>query len=58
MGLRPPHAKQALAEGQQALMEDVARRSRALDDAERRFAEIEERLDFAERLLAKQVAPR
>ena len=50
--------QQALAQDQQALMDDVARRSRALDDAERRFAEIEERLDFAERLLAKQTAPR
>ena len=49
--------QQALAEDQQALMDDVARRSRALDDAEKRFAEIEERLDFAERMLAKQREP-
>ena len=49
--------QQALAEDQQALMDDVARRSRALDDAEKRFAEIEERLDFAERMLAKQSEP-
>ena len=48
---------QALAEEQQALMDDVARRSRVLDNAEKRFAEIEERLDFAERMLARQREP-
>lgn len=41
-----------LSERQQALMEDTNRRLAELDDAYRRLAEVEERLDFAERLLS------
>jgi len=32
---------------------DVARLTQALDDVQRRLGELEERMDFAERLLAK-----
>ena len=41
-----------LSDRQQALMEDTNRRLAELDDAYRRLAEVEERLDFAERLLS------
>jgi hypothetical protein len=34
--------------------EDVAARLDALEDVQRRLADVEERLDFAERMLAKQ----
>lgn len=43
-----------LAEQQQAMLKDVERRSAALDQLERRFAEVEERLDFTERLVRDQ----
>jgi hypothetical protein len=33
---------------------DVARLTQALDDAQHRLGELEERMDFAERLLAKE----
>ena len=33
---------------------DVARFTQALDDMQRRLGELEERMDFAERLLAKE----
>ncbi|PYO70199.1 MAG: hypothetical protein DMD69_00445 [Gemmatimonadetes bacterium] len=33
---------------------DVARLTQALDDVQRRLGELEERMDFAERLLAKE----
>ena len=33
---------------------DVARLTQALDDMQRRLGELEERMDFAERLLAKE----
>ena len=40
-----------LSERQQALMEDTNRRLAELDQTYQRLAEVEERLDFAERLL-------
>jgi hypothetical protein len=33
---------------------DVARLTQALDDAQRRLGELEERMDFAERMLARE----
>ena len=33
---------------------ELARQAEALEEAQRRLAELEERMDFAERLLAKQ----
>ncbi len=33
---------------------ELARQAEALEDAQRRLGELEERMDFAERLLAKQ----
>ena len=56
----------SLGRGLQALLEarthriqhppqpDVARLTEALDEVQRRVGELEERLDFAERLLARQ----
>ncbi len=41
-----------LSERQQALMEDTNRRLAELDHTYQRLAEVEERLDFAERLLS------
>ena len=46
--------QQELAERQQAMIGDVERRTAALDQLEQRFAEVEERLDFTERLLAEE----
>lgn len=42
---------------QRTLPEDVERRQGKVDDLERRLAEVEERLDFAERLLARRRDP-
>ena len=39
--------------GQNPTEPDVARFTQALDDMQRRLGELEERMDFAERLLAK-----
>ena len=39
--------------GQTPTEPDVARLTQALDDTQRRLGELEERMDFAERLLAK-----
>ncbi len=41
-----------LSEQQQALIEDTNRRLAELDQTYQRLAEVEERLDFAERLLS------
>jgi hypothetical protein len=41
-----------LSERQQALMEDTNRRLAELDHTYQRLADVEERLDFAERLLS------
>ncbi len=49
--------QRALGDKQQIMLEDVERRSAALDQLEQRFAEVEERLDFAERMLAEQKQP-
>ncbi len=40
--------------GQNPTEPDVARFTQALDDMQRRLGELEERMDFAERLLAKE----
>ncbi len=40
--------------GQTATEPDVARLTQGLDDMQRRLGEIEERMDFAERLLSKE----
>ena len=40
--------------GQTPTEPDVARFTQALDDVQRRLGELEERMDFAERLLAKE----
>jgi hypothetical protein len=40
--------------GPNATEPEVARLTQALDDAQRRLGELEERMDFAERLLAKE----
>ena len=42
------------AAGQNPTEPDVARLTQALDDAQHRLGELEERMDFAERLLAKE----
>jgi hypothetical protein len=47
MGSRDKSAGRTLTEP------DVARFTQALDDMQRRLGELEERMDFAERLLAK-----
>ena len=39
------------------LLEDMRERLLRLEDVEKRLAEVEERLDFAERLLARQREP-
>ncbi len=40
--------------GQNPTEPDVARLTQALDDVQHRLGELEERMDFAERLLAKE----
>ena len=40
--------------GQNLTEPDVARLTQALDDMQRRLGELEERMDFAERLLSKE----
>ena len=40
--------------GQTPTEPDVARLTQALDEVQRRLGELEERMDFAERLLAKE----
>ena len=40
--------------GQNPTEPDVARLTQSLDDVQRRLGELEERMDFAERLLAKE----
>jgi len=45
-------AKRGKADG--ASDAELARQAEALEDAQRRLGELEERMDFAERLLAKQ----
>ena len=40
--------------GQNSTEPDVARVTQALDDVQHRLGELEERMDFAERLLAKE----
>lgn len=47
-----------IAERQPAELEDVRRRLDELDGVERRLAEVEERLEFTERLLAQRPEPR
>lgn len=42
---------------QRTVPEDLERRLDKVDDVERRLAEVEERLDFAERLLAQKRDP-
>ncbi len=44
----------AKSAGQTPTEPDVARFTQALDDLQRRLGELEERMDFAERLLAKE----
>ena len=46
--------QRTLADQQRIMIEDVARRSVLLDQMEQRLAEVEERLDFAERLLPRE----
>lgn len=46
-----------LTEQQPALLDDIQRRLDELENAEKRLAELEERLDFAERLLTRQQDP-
>ena len=50
------HLAQAIDELQKRVggSEDVQSRLDALEDVQRRLADVEERLDFAERMLAKQ----
>ena len=43
-----------LGAGQNPAQPDVAGLTQALDDVQRRLGELEERVDFAERLLAKE----
>lgn len=43
-----------LSGGQNPTEPDVARLTQALDDVQHRLGELEERVDFAERLLAKE----
>lgn len=44
------------AAGQNPTEPDVARLTQALDDVQHRLGELEERMDFAERMLAKERA--
>lgn len=46
-----------LTEQQPALLDDIQKRLDELENAEKRLAELEERLDFAERLLTRQQDP-
>jgi hypothetical protein len=46
-----------LTEQQPALLDDIQRRLDELENAEKRLAELEERLDFAERLLTRRQDP-
>ncbi|PYO64361.1 MAG: hypothetical protein DMD37_12495 [Gemmatimonadetes bacterium] len=48
-GMLPKRGK-----GDGATDAELARQAEALEEAQRRLAELEERMDFAERLLAKQ----
>ncbi len=57
---RPRSSRRDLAQAVEELQkrvggsDDVQTRLDALDDVQRRLADVEERLDFAERMLAKQ----
>lgn len=57
---RGPRGRRELAQAVQDLQkkvggsDDVEARLEALEDVQRRLADVEERLDFAERILAKQ----
>ena len=46
-----------ISERQPAELEDMRRRLDELEGVDRRLAEVEERLEFAERLLARQQEP-
>ena len=46
-----------LNETQPALLDDIQRRLDELENVEKRLSELEERLDFTERLLTKKGAP-
>jgi type II secretory pathway component PulJ len=46
-----------LIETQPALLDDIQRRLDDLDNMDRRLADLEERLEFTERLLSKQQDP-
>lgn len=46
-----------LAEQQPLLLDDIQQRLDHLESVEKRLAEVEERLDFAERLLARPAEP-
>jgi hypothetical protein len=56
--LLPPEARhpkrRGLSDGDREMLEDVQRKLGAAEHVEARLAEVEERLDFAERLLAQQ----
>jgi len=53
-GVPPKRHKRDKAGGDDATDAELTRQAEQLDDAQRRLGELEERMDFAERLLAKQ----
>jgi len=53
-GVQPKRHKGDAAGGGGATDAELTRQAEALEDTQRRLGELEERMDFAERLLAKQ----
>jgi hypothetical protein len=49
-----PHKSRALEQAEREALQDVQHRLGQLDQLQERVSELEERVDFAERLLAKQ----
>jgi hypothetical protein len=54
LGIVLARRQRRLTQQDPVLLEDVRERLLRLEDVERRLAEVEERLDFTERLLARQ----